>query len=419
MKAAEFEAKARAFHCLASPAVLTGSGQGLLAGLALAHKDVFALPGRAPGVGATRGTPGSQRTARAIDALRAAGASMVASLSLAEWCCGATGENRTFGRPVNPLDPAAVVGGSSSGSAVAVAAGLCPASLGTDTAGSVRIPAATCGLIGLKPSPSDTLLEGVAPLAPSLDTVGVLARSPAEAARLWAVLAAPDDAARAALQAQDIDSGLATVRNWSVAADLQRGRISHEVYEILDDALRRLGSLGTVVMRPHPDLDRLNACCRVMLHVEAAATHKALLSGGELNTLAPATKAVLLPGVAVPAAWYAGAALSRSHERDRFLSRQLHAADVFVTPALEQPLPDWEALHPSSAARADLLSALSRQFPFVNYLGLPAIVFPIGTDGRGRPVSLQAVGHEGSETQLLAFAHQAMHSLLGRRAYLH
>src|SRR5690606_35766522 len=113
-------------------------------------------------------------------------------LAMAEFACGATGENPHLPLPVNPVDALAAVGGSSSGSGVAVASGLCYASLGTDTAGSVRIPAATCGVLGFKPGRGVLPDTGTHPLAPSLDTVGILARSAADAAEVFAAMLLPD-----------------------------------------------------------------------------------------------------------------------------------------------------------------------------------------------------------------------------------
>src|SRR5690606_17792408 len=123
-------------------------------------------------------------------------ATTLAAVGMAEFACGATGENPHLPRPVNPVDPLAAVGGSSSGSGVAVAAGLCYASLGTDTAGSVRIPAATCGIVGFKPGRDVLPNTGTHPLAPSLDTVGVLARSARDAAQVFAAMLPPDQRQR-------------------------------------------------------------------------------------------------------------------------------------------------------------------------------------------------------------------------------
>ena len=134
----------------------------LLAGVPLAHKDAFDTGLHAPRLGGPRATGEPRPAASVLRRLAGHGALNLGALAMAEHACGATAENPHAPTLMNPLDSAAAVGGSSSGSAVAVAAGLCPASLGTDTAGSVRMPAATCGLIGLKPTPGRLSAQGVA-----------------------------------------------------------------------------------------------------------------------------------------------------------------------------------------------------------------------------------------------------------------
>ncbi|HYG43627.1 MAG TPA: amidase, partial [Bordetella sp.] len=163
-------------HCAVSLLAASSAADPALplAGVGLAHKDIYRLPGRVPECGAGHPWPDAPpMAATVIRRLQAAGSSPLAALAMAEHACGATGENPRYPLPINPLDAAAAVGGSSSGSAVAVASGLCYGSLGTDTAGSVRIPAASCGVLGLKPTRDLLPRDGVAPLAPSLDTVGI------------------------------------------------------------------------------------------------------------------------------------------------------------------------------------------------------------------------------------------------------
>ena len=163
-----------------------------LSGIGLAHKDIFETSGRRPGVGHDCGqaAPGVQNAA-AIASLERAGASHLASLTMAEYACGATSHNPRFAPLPNPLHARAVVGGSSSGSAVAVACEMAYGALGTDTAGSVRIPAATCGLLGLKTTHGLVSSQGVFALAPSLDGVGLLTRSAADAQQMLAALVPP------------------------------------------------------------------------------------------------------------------------------------------------------------------------------------------------------------------------------------
>ncbi|HVR49055.1 MAG TPA: amidase [Pseudorhodoferax sp.] len=404
-----FARGATAHGCVVHQAARQGPVPGgPLSGVALAHKDVFETGERAPALGrpACGARPGPQ--ALALQQPAAQGASYLGALAMAELACGATAENPHAPALRNPLDPAAAVGGSSSGSAVAVAAGLCQASLGTDTAGSVRIPAATCGLVGLRPGQQRISAQGVAPLAPSLDTVGIVAASAEDAAH---VLAALDPADRTLVDALQQPQGLAQLlarpRAWRLASALAQ--------DDLDDAVRavlaRFGaqaSAGATLWR-HTGLhglDALAGLAQVVLHVEAAATHAPLAQRAP-QTLAPLTQAILWPGWAMPVAWYRHALASRAARCADFIAACFGDADLLLLPALPHSVPDADAVTTGSArfdARA--LAALHRYQAFVNYLDLPAIVFPVGKDPQGRPVSVQALARPGAETALLAFAHQ-------------
>jgi aspartyl-tRNA(Asn)/glutamyl-tRNA(Gln) amidotransferase subunit A len=391
---------AKMYRCVvaAHPIDRTLPTTGPLAGVGLAHKDVFAIAGRAPTCGA--GTaPGRlpRRTARVLRRLRHAGAGNLAALAMAEFACGATGENRNAAEPANPIDPDAVVGGSSSGSAAAVAAGLCYASLGGDTAGSVRIPAATVGAVGLKPTFGRLPTEGVFPLAASLDCVGVLARCAADVAAIWRVVAAPP-----AGIAHSDDDGRPRKR-WRIAAAIDDRALAPEVGAALDAFVTRLGHDAAVRRRAIPNLDALTHASEAVLHFEAARLHRRTLRN-DPRERAPAFASIVLPGLAIPPAWYLRAAAERPARTHAFCRSALAAADVLLVPALAHGIPDWRAVHTASPRfDARELHALYRYMPFVNYLGLPAIVFPIGVDARGRPVCVQAIARPFAEHTLLAF----------------
>lgn len=404
-----FARGATAHGCVTHQAARQGAAPaGPLRGVALAHKDVFETGERAPALGrpASGARPGPQ--ALALQRLAAQGASYLGALAMAELACGATAENPHAPALRNPRDPAAAVGGSSSGSAVAVAAGLCLASLGTDTAGSVRIPAATCGLVGLRPGQQRISAQGVAPLAPSLDTVGIVAGSAVDAAH---VLAAVDHADATIVDALQQPQGLAQLlarpRPWRLASALAQ----HDLDNAVRSALDRFGAqaaAGATHWRQTGlhGLDALACLAQVVLHVEAAATH-APLARRAPQTLAPLTQAILWPGWAMPVAWYRHALASRAARRAGFIAACFGDADLLLLPALPLSVPDADRVTTGSA-RFDprALAALHRYQSFVNYLDLPAIVFPVGSDARSRPVSVQALARPGAEAALLAFAHQ-------------
>lgn len=404
-----------------------------LAGVGLAHKDIFVLPGRPPECGARHpwraasaasawaapawAAPASAVEASASDAsapasvvtrLAAAGSQPLAALAMSEHASGATGENPHYPLPVNPLDACAAVGGSSSGSAVAVAAGLCYGSLGTDTAGSVRIPAATCGLLGLKPTRGLLPGDGVAPLAPSLDTVGVIARNADDAS---AVLRATLDA----VQCAALDTYAAPdCRAWRIASCWTHPDptvlADPPTLDALEDYAGECSAHGArrdVQLTALPEWMRL---AQTILHSEAAASHADALRG-RAPALAPLTRTVALLGAAIPPGWYAAAVEQRASHAQAFIAEVLADSDVLLTPALPRGVPDWsQVLSTSPGFEPRRLLDLFCWLSFVNYLGLPAIVFPIGRDRRGRPLCVQAVGRPGSEAMLLAIARHAEHS---------
>ncbi len=385
-----------ATHCVASvlPLPDVNASAGPLAGIALAHKDIFSLQGRTPGCGMDGGRIDTASTpATVISQLQQAGAAQSATLVMAPLACGATGENAAAEtRVVNPLDAAAAVGGSSSGSAVAVAAGLCYASLGTDTAGSVRIPAATCGVLGLKTTAGLLGLEGVLPLAPSLDTVGILARNAADLAVVLRVLA-PQLRETASAPALRLHARLAL--KW----------LDTEVAAALVACCAALGATGDSQtndeLAEHGDLTRL---AETLLHVEASRLHR---RGLQQQDLPAGAVAVALPGVAVPDAWHGAAKAARARHARDFAARYFHDQDILLLPALPAALPDWDAVDTRSASfQPRQLLGLHRFMGFVNYLGFPALVLPVAKDARGRPICVQALARPFHEHTLLRFARQ-------------
>jgi Asp-tRNA(Asn)/Glu-tRNA(Gln) amidotransferase A subunit family amidase len=365
------------------------SPHGSLAGVGLAHKDIFDLAGWRPGLGRDQGAaaPGLL-PAPAVQRLMRQGATPLATLAMAEHACGATGANPHFPRCVNPLHADAVVGGSSSGSAVAVAAGLVYGSLATDTAGSVRIPAATCGVLGLKTTQGRVPREGVHPLAPGLDTVGLMTRSANDAARLLDALA----------PAPEHDK--VPDRPLRICAWIPKTGVDAQVASALESLLADLPGVRRI--DDWPDFRAVSQLADVMLHSQAALTHATALREG---VAAPAVREVALPGMVMPAQWLPAAQAERPRRLKAFMAAHLADCDLFLLPALAEPVPDWDCVTPGQTEfQAGSLLALYRFMGFVNYLGLPAIVFPIAADARGMPISVQLVARPFHEHSLLAFA---------------
>ena len=417
-----------------------------LGGVGLAHKDIFIMQGRLPQCGTHiddftesqierwHAQSANQGDSPVVRALEAAGSTTLAAVTMAEFASGVTGENPNLPLPVNPLDPDAAVGGSSSGSAVAVAAGLCYGSLGTDTAGSVRIPAATCGIVGLLPTRGVLSSKACFPLAPGLDTVGVLARSALDAAQLLANCLQPDEVQHRLPGLRLTDSAslsgqqgtktvynslkLATAPRLALALEHpdQRFNPISEQATLLEAHARewaRGGSFSSVKLGMQPELTR---SANVMMHVEAATTHMAAM---QADRLGPIPQGVALPGAALPATWYAQCLEQRARLQRAFCDEYLTDADILLTPALPHGVPNWaEVLTNSQTFNPFALLALFSWTSFVNYLALPAVVFPIGQDARGRPVCVQAIGRPHSEHLLLAFAYSHERNAWGTEGFI-
>lgn len=397
-------ARHASWHCASwVPEQAPTPGAGPLAGVALAHKDIFMLAGRAPGLGLGPGQPRPlAQPAAAIRSLGAAGAVVMGMLAMAEYACGSTGDNEWLGRCVNPRDHAAVVGGSSSGSASAVAAGLTLASLGTDTSGSVRIPAATCGVVGFKPTWGAIPTEGVQPLAPSLDTVGVLARDSVDAALLFEVLRDP-------VLPRPAVPGVLRVAAW-----LDDAALHPEVAGLLQGLARTCGAREQAF--PSTEFERLSMLAEIVLRAESARTYGAVLKASDLP---PRARDLVLGGLVLPRDWHGAALRARGGALRDFVAGHFGEADVLMLPALPQPVPDWRRVAPDEAQfQVRELLALHRYMGFVNYLGLPALVLPVAEDANGRPVSVQLLARPHREADLLSFAArlESSHAVAGRKA---
>ena len=377
------------FPCVVEELAVSAPGDGPLAGIALAHKDIFQRPDHLPGCGLG---PGLQQAgvapAAALDALQRAGASQWATLVMTPHACGATSQNPYFSPCINPLDADAAVGGSSSGCAVAVAAGMVYASLGTDTAGSVRIPAATCGLLGLKTTHGAVSTQGCAPLAPSLDSIGILSRYAQDARQILAALC-PHLPSKETPHAP-------RCRLWIPA-----NRLAPELAQAMRAWAGQLqGDVTPVDMSEEFELLSRHAQ-RVLLY-ETARTHHATLLNG---TAEPGVKALGLMGLGLPHAWYQDSIQVRAGLLQDFVQRHFNDAQFLILPTLAGCVPDWQtvAVGHTRFQRAELLD-LHHYMGFVNYLGLPSLNLPIAHDARGRPVSVQVLARPFAEHQLLDLA---------------
>jgi len=274
------------------------------------------------------------------------------------------------------------VGGSSSGSAVAVASGMVYASLGTDTAGSVRIPAMTCGVLGLKTTHGLIDRQAMAPLCPSLDSIGVLARRADDIASVMRVLAG------------QLDWAPSTPR---VAYWLDESVLDPAIASIIVGVMHRYSD-------QHVDIGSHEASAAVWQEVimtyEVAQTHRARLASGQ------ACRQVVglgRTGLAMPEAWWQLALAQRKSSLQAFMSTAFAHADVLMAPLQVDVLPTVDEVYVGHQAfSAAKLLGLHHYCGWVNYLGLPALSVPVGRDERGLPVSIQLISKPFGEPQLLA-----------------
>lgn len=388
-----------------------GREAGPLHGVPLAHKDLFYRAGCVTTCGSRirRGFV-PEVNATVMTRMERAGAITLGSLNLAEFAMGPTGWNEHTGATRNPWNPDHVTGGSSSGSGAAVAARFAFGSLGTDTGGSIRVPAALCGVTGLKPTQGRVSRFGVLPLSHSLDCVGPVARSARDCARLLATIAGADaaDPTASTEPVADFEGILdGDIRGLRVAVPgPAHDRIADpEVRRAVAESLDVLRSLGAVLVDvPMPDISLLNALNSLVFLCEAAAVHGPWLRShrGEYG---PQIRERLDAGLLFPATRYLEAMSLRGPLLEAYVAEMLGAADVLHLPSVPETAPTVEA---AAARDMDEVFALNgRLTPFLpaaNYLGLPAIGVPAGFAGNGLPVGFQMVARPFAEGPLLKAA---------------
>ncbi|WP_375592919.1 amidase [Algihabitans albus] len=389
------EAELRAFVACEN----TGSEPpaGPLHGLPYAAKDLFDVAGRAPTWGLRQPPAGRaqpQRTAVAVRRLEDAGAIRLGYTRMTPLAYQPSGYNALQGTPVNPRDPDFAPGGSSSGSAVAVAAGMADVALGTDTAGSLRIPASCCGVAAWKPTHGAVPAAGAMPLAPSLDSIGLLAT------RVGALEAV------AAVLAPQLDWSAATLSDSvAVAADVLDASEA-PVREAVESSLQRLLRRGT---RLHPitvlpQVEQLGTQALRILQAEAARCHATLIDSG---TLDPALVQRLVKGWSIAEQEVAMLLAGRPESAKRLAEALPDDTTILALPVMPCRTPPMVETDPASERfsprRLYEMSAFTR---FVNLLGWPAVAVTVGQDDRGLPVALQLVGPAGSDARLLALAAQ-------------
>jgi Asp-tRNA(Asn)/Glu-tRNA(Gln) amidotransferase A subunit family amidase len=362
-----------------------GRDRGPLHGVPIALKDLIDTAGIATtGASALFAERVPDADAEVVRRLRAAGAVLLGKLNLHELAYGGSGVISAYGPVRNPRNPAHITGGSSSGSAAAVAAGLCYAALGTDTAGSIRLPAALCGVVGMKPSHGLVSADGVLPLAPSYDCVGPMTRTVRDAALVLDVLAGTGAA----------DGGRPRI---GVARAHFFADLDAEVAAAVEAALDPLARLGAGLRDVSLPVDD----DRALFHAEVWAFHHRFVAGSP-ERYQPETLRRIRAGASVTAAQAAAAA--RVLERTRRDVAQLFAdVDLIVTPTAPALAPSFAELEARpDELRAHELRLLRNTRPF-NILGLPTLTLPCGRARSGLPIGLSIAGPAGADASVLGF----------------
>jgi len=386
-----------------------GHDRGPLHGIPIAVKDVFATRG-------IRTTCGSKIfadyvpdfDAAVVERLRAAGAVLVGKTNLHELAYGITSSNPHYGAVRNPRDPDRVPGGSSGGSAAAVAAGMVFMAMGSDTGGSIRIPAAWCGVVGLKPTFGRVSRYGMLPLDFTLDHAGPLTRSVHDAALVLNALAGfdPRDDTSSRHPAEDYvppeDPSLDGIRI-GLPENFYFTRVAPGVAEAVRKAAQRAEQAGAGVVPVRvPDVAAMNQISRIILLAEAAAVMQPYME--RRNEIGEDVRLLLEQGLLLSATDYIHAQRLRRLMREEYRKvwRQVHC---LLTPTMPVSAPrlGQTQLHWDDGAE-DLRPGATRFVRAINMFGWPALSLPCGLDAQGLPLGAQIIGPPFAEARILRVA---------------
>jgi len=391
----------------ADAALARGNSGGALRGVPLAHKDMYYDAGKVVTCGSKiRRDFVATTTSTALQRLKDAGTIRLGSLQMSEFAYGPTGHNAHFGAVHNPWAVDHITGGSSSGSGSAVAARLTFAALGSDTGGSIRMPAHFCGVTGLKTTVGRISRAGAMPLSQSLDTVGPLARTAEDCALLLGLMAGADPADPTAIAGPLPDYMSATEEpikglTIGVPTAFYVDDLDPEVARILDETVAVLKREGAKIVQVElPDQRQLTAACQFVLAVEAAAFHKRWMIERPQD-YGPQVLMRLQNGLAIPGVSY----LEVMRWRGPALAAHLAAVDgvdAVLAPVAPVAAPTIAESDVGNSPDAEaVIQRLTRFTRPINYLGLPSLSIPAGFTDRGLPVGMQLVGRSFDEAMLL------------------
>jgi len=386
--------------------------RGPLHGVPMAHKDMYYRRGVVSSCGSKilRERP-APATATALERLDAAGAVQFGVLNMTEFALGPTGHNWHYGHCRNPWNVERIPGGSSAGTAASVAARANFAGLGSDTGGSIRLPAAFCGTSGIKPTYGRVSRAGAMPLSFSLDTVGPLTRTVEDAALIAQLIAGPDP--------QDPTCDARPVPDWTTLMNdsvkgLRIGRSRQYFYDDCDaeiaaamdaslDVFRKLGA--SIVDIDLPDLAVYNAASGLISGAEAAALHTQWLRSRPQD-YSDQVRGRLLQGLAIPATSYIDALRMRGAALAEFCNQVFSKVDVLHGPVLSIQTPSVAETDLGWGEHtAEVLARITRLTRPGSYLGLPSVCANAGFTRDGMPIGLQLIARPFDEATALRAGH--------------
>lgn len=415
---AEWQPRLNAFMAIEAEAVLKaadeadaafgqGKLRGVLHGVPLAHKDMYYDAGKVVTCGSKiRRDFVATTTSTALQRLKAAGTIRLGSLQMVEFAYGPTGHNVHYGAVHNPWNVDHITGGSSSGSGSAVAARLTFAALGSDTGGSIRMPAHFCGVTGLKTTVGRVSRAGAMPLSQSLDTVGPLAQTVEDCALLLHLMAGadPEDPTASTLPVPDYmaaTQGSLKGLRIGVPTAFYVDDLDAEVARVLDETIATLQKEGAEIVKVElPDQRQLTAACQLVLATEAAAFHKRWLIERPQDYGAQVLMR-LQNGLAIPAVSYLEAMRWRGPALAAYLAA-VAGTDAVLAPVAPMPAPTIAESDVGNSIDAEaVIQRITKFTRPINYLGLPSLSIPTGFTKAGLPVGMQLVGRAFDEAMLV------------------
>tara|TARA_Y100001970_G_scaffold294368_1_gene451824 strand:+ start:4932 stop:6335 length:1404 start_codon:yes stop_codon:yes gene_type:complete len=386
--------------------------EGKLFGIPMAHKDMYYRKGRVSTCGSKiRKNWVADKTSTVLSRLDTEGALDIGTLNMAEFATGATGHNEHWGNCRNPWNNEHITGGSSSGSGSSVGARAVFASLGSDTGGSVRLPAAACGVVGLKPTHGLISRYGIMPLSYSMDTVGPLTRTVKDNARITDVISGYDQ--------EDTTTSNRQHKNFEefCGKDISNLRIglpnsyffeiaTNEIKEKINEVIKVFQGLNVEIVEVDlPDMHLITNLSNIVFPTEACAIHSKWLSERS-DEYQIQVRTRYEPGLYIPGHKYIQALDMRPYLLDQFIQKSLKNVDAMIVPGMPFAVPRIDETDVAAGEKmADTIASISWCTRPTNYLGIPALSVPCGFTENGLPTAFQLTGRPFSEGLLYQIAH--------------